>query len=35
MKLVPEVILQRYIQDKFEQFQDTFVDFLIIVAHLL
>jgi hypothetical protein len=25
MKLVPEVILQRYIQDQFEQFQSTFV----------
>ncbi len=24
MKLVPEVILQRYIQDKFDQFQNTF-----------
>ena len=24
MKLVPEVILHRYIQDKFEQFQETF-----------
>jgi len=24
LKLVPEIILQRYIQDQFDQFQNTF-----------
>lgn len=26
MKLVPEIILQRYIQDQFEQFQSAFLN---------